>query len=72
MTRTRHVSPSLRHLFNPLKTSLERAFEIARSGEVINLTELLIRLNAEGYRTEQVQGSELRKQLSAFIKVKPT
>jgi hypothetical protein len=67
MTRVRHATPSLRHLFDPLKTSLERAFEIAGSGNVMNVTELLIRLNSEGYMTEQIQGKQLRRQLTAFI-----
>lgn len=72
MTRIRHVAPSLRHLFDPLKTPLERAFEIARSGEVANLTTLVSRLNAEGYNTLQVNGSALRKQLTKLIEASQT
>jgi hypothetical protein len=39
------------------KTTLERAFDIARSGECIDLSDLVKRLNHEGYQTKQIEGA---------------
>jgi hypothetical protein len=49
-------------------TALERAFEIAKSGEVAGLEELKVALAAEGHDPKQLQGPLLRKQLRAVIK----
>jgi hypothetical protein len=49
------------------KTSLERAFEIARSGQCINLSDLIKCLRQEGYETSQIVGNELKKQLLGLI-----
>ncbi len=45
------------------KTSLERAFELARLGKFERLSTLVQQLNAEGYKGDQVEGRTLRKQL---------
>ena len=37
-------------------TSLERAFELARSGRVATVTELIRLLRREGYSTDQIEG----------------
>jgi hypothetical protein len=50
------------------KSSMERAFELARSGDFESLERLVSRLNREGYDGGQLNGSQLRKQLSRLIK----
>jgi hypothetical protein len=47
-------------------TPLERAFELARSGECANLTELKKRLTAEGLSASQIEGPTLSRQLRAL------
>jgi hypothetical protein len=49
-------------------TPLERAFQLAMSGDCKSVSEIKKRLNAEGYSTAQVSGRELSKQLIALIK----
>ena len=49
------------------KSVLERAFDLARSGECQDLLALRKRLNSEGYECTQVQGPMLIKQLKALI-----
>ena len=48
-------------------TTLEKAFQLARSGDCPSLGYLLKKLKDEGYDTSQVQGKALRKQLSQLI-----
>jgi hypothetical protein len=48
-------------------TTLERAFQIARSGDCEDIAGLKKRLNAEGYSSSQVEGPQLRRQLLALI-----
>jgi hypothetical protein len=50
------------------KTSLERAFDIARSGECIGVVDLIRRLKDEGYESRQIEGPHLKKQLARLIK----
>lgn len=45
------------------QTALERAFELARSGECHGTDEIRKRLNAEGYSGQQVTGPTLLRQL---------
>jgi hypothetical protein len=45
------------------KTTLERAFELAESGECGNVTNLRARLKSEGYDLRQLIGPALNKQL---------
>ena len=46
-------------------TTLERAFELARSGECTGVAQIRVRLRAEGYRDGQphTSGQSIRKQL---------
>ena len=49
-------------------TALERAFQLARSGRVAGLTEIVTSLNREGYSASQIDGPVLKRQLSGLIK----
>jgi hypothetical protein len=49
-------------------TALERAFELARSGQVSRFSEIIEGLRGEGYSANQVQGPILRRQLVDLIK----
>jgi exonuclease VII large subunit len=53
-------------------TILERAFELAQSGDCENFNDLRQKLKAEGYTDSATQMSfpSLRKQLSAIIQCK--
>lgn len=44
-------------------TALERAFELARSGECAGVSDVKERLRAEGFAAEQVTGPVLGRQL---------
>lgn len=50
------------------KTTLERAFELARSGRFSTVSELKLAVAAEGYDRKQLEGGALSRQLSALIK----
>ncbi len=45
------------------QTTLERAFELARTGEYLRLADITKQLRAEGYAVNQLEGGSLRKQL---------
>jgi hypothetical protein len=47
---------------------LERAFQLAESGEYPTVTDIKRRLTDEGYSIAQVTGGQLSKQLMALIK----
>jgi hypothetical protein len=49
-------------------TALERAFQLARSGQVAGLTEIVTSLNREGYSGSQIEGRLLKRQLADLIK----
>jgi len=49
-------------------TALERAFELARSGQVSELRGIIKSLKREGYTTEQVQGPALTRQLNLLAR----
>ena len=49
-------------------TALERAFQMARSGDYASVEDIKRRLSAEGYSASQVSGPMLAKQLLALIK----
>lgn len=51
------------------KTTIERAFELARSGKFHNVAELRRRLAEEQYATFQVMGPILCRQLKSVIGV---
>ena len=55
----------------PGKTSLERAFELARSGMFAELGALERQLRDEGYQQTQLEGASVRKQLLALMPNKP-
>ena len=49
-------------------TPLERAFELARSGDYANVTDLKRQLRLAGYAMALFDGPSLSKQLSELIK----
>jgi hypothetical protein len=49
-------------------TALERAFQLARSGSVAGLAEIISTLNREGYSGSQIEGRLLKRQLADLIK----
>jgi hypothetical protein len=51
-----------------MKTTLERAFDLARSGRFAKLSDLIQTLNREGYLVSQIQEPLLRQQLTELIK----
>jgi hypothetical protein len=52
---------------DPHRTSLERAFELARSGRYASIDEIKQRLKAELYDQHMIEGRSLRSQLRALI-----
>jgi hypothetical protein len=56
------------HGMDQKMTALERAFQLARSGNVASLTEIVSSLNREGYAGNQVEGRVLKRQLADLIK----
>jgi hypothetical protein len=48
-------------------TALERAFQLARSGQVSKIAEIVGSLKRDGYSTDQIQGPVLRRQLMDLI-----
>ena len=53
---------------DPTITTLERAFQLARSGDYVSVEDIKKRLNTEGYSASQVSGPTLTKQLLALIR----
>jgi hypothetical protein len=51
-----------------LPTALERAFELARSGDYATIEDLKNQLRHEGYTATQIQGPTLVKQLREIMK----
>jgi hypothetical protein len=54
---------------DPKLSTIERAFQIARSGHASNVQEIKDALRKEGYMPEQISGPVLSKQLLAIITV---
>jgi hypothetical protein len=52
---------------DPYRTSLERAFELARSGRCATIHEIKQNLKAEFYDPHIIEGRSLRAQLRALI-----
>jgi hypothetical protein len=48
-------------------TALERAFQLASSGEYHSVSEIRRRLKLEGYSSHQITGPELQRQLRALL-----
>jgi hypothetical protein len=61
--------PRLRAMLSAMDrpTALERAFELARSGAVTSIPEIVTRLRAEGLDQRQIEGRSLTKQLKGLI-----
>lgn len=49
------------------KTAIERAFDMARSGQFATVTEIKRAVSAEGYNLAQLEGSSLTRQLRGLI-----
>jgi hypothetical protein len=49
-------------------SALERAFQLAKSGNCTSVADIKRRLIEEGYSVAQVTGRELAKQLGALIR----
>jgi hypothetical protein len=49
-------------------TTMERAFDLARSGRFTNLSEVMTSLNREGCSPSQIEGPLLKRQLTDLIK----
>jgi hypothetical protein len=49
-------------------TALERAFQLARSGTVAGLTDIITSLKRDGYPASQIEGPLLKRQLADLIK----
>jgi transketolase N-terminal domain/subunit len=49
-------------------TAVERAFQLAKSGDCASLAEIKDRLRAEGYSAKQITGRAMSTQLGALIK----
>jgi len=62
--RTRAMLRSMDHKM----TALERAFQLARSGQLSTITEIVGSLRRDGYSAEQIQGPALRRQLTNLIR----
>jgi hypothetical protein len=53
-------------------TELERAFQLARSGRVAGLTDIITTLKRDGYSASQIEGPLLKRQLADAIKAART
>jgi arginine repressor len=49
-------------------TTLERAFDLARSEQFGSVQEIKKQLNVEGFQVGQITGASLSKQLTALIR----
>jgi hypothetical protein len=49
------------------KTTLERAFELAKSGIYANFAEVRTKIKSEGYDIHQMEGAALRRQINQII-----
>jgi hypothetical protein len=53
---------------DPNKTPLERAFELAGSGQYESIAKIKRELGREGFVTDQLQGRALTRQLNDIIR----
>lgn len=56
-------------MIDPILTAVERAFELAKSGQLTSLEDLKKKLSDEGYDACQIEGSALASQLKKLIKI---
>ena len=61
-------SGAMRNAMDAQKTTLERAFDLARSGDFSRVGPLIAQLNREGYDGRQIEGPPLKKDLLGLIK----
>ena len=55
---------------NQRMTALERAFQLARSGQVSTVSEIKVSLSRDGYSANQLDGPSLRRQLMGLIRAR--
>ena len=68
LSQSRAVANSYRlRSMKPNTTSLERAFQLAESGQCLTLDSIRVKLKYEGYDTRQMEGRSLSKQLSQIM-----
>jgi hypothetical protein len=60
--------PAMLDAMDHRMTALERAFQLARSGQVSTITEIVGSLRRDRYDTRQIEGPALRRQLMNLIK----
>lgn len=53
---------------DPTVSAVERAFQLAKSGEFASIVDIRKRLNAEGYSVAVITGGVLLKQLRTLMK----
>ena len=53
-------------------TALERAFQLAKSGDCASVADLRKRLKSEGYSLQKIVGRSLSRQLETLIKAAAT
>ena len=53
---------------DPTTTALERAFQLARSGDYASVADIKTQLATEGYSAAQVTGRTLMKQLLTLVR----
>jgi len=53
---------------DPTATALERAFQLARSGDYPSVPDIKKQLSTEGYSAAQITGGTLLRQLLALIR----
>ena len=54
---------------DPNVTALERAFQLARTGQYLGVAEIKQQLTLEGYSDSQIMGRTLFRQLREIIRV---
>jgi hypothetical protein len=53
---------------DPNTTAIERAFQLARLGTYLNVSEIKERLHVDGYPTDTISGPHLYEQLKSAIR----
>lgn len=54
--------------YNPAVAVIERAFQLAKSGQYASVADIKKKLSAEGYSVATITGGVLLSQLRAFMK----
>ena len=66
MTGTKEFLATFAFMSLP-KTALERAFELARSGKCLNISDIIKKLKSERLDANHIEGATLKKQLLKLI-----